>query len=97
MYETMKKRRKPRKPIFMMTRLELKSALTRAIILEFQNAKNPGGMLWGWDRPPSMYVARENRIRLAKRYSNLYGPVSGELFDRKLPSGNERTGVKNLL
>jgi hypothetical protein len=93
----MKKIRKPRKLVFMMNRLELKSALTRAIILEFQNSKNPGQMLWGWDRPPSLYVARENRIRLAKRYSKLYGPVSLKLFERKLPSGNEWTGVKDLL
>ena len=93
----MKQLRKPRKPVLMMTQLELKSALTRAIILEFQNAKNPRKMLWGWDRPPSMYVARENRIRLAKRYSKLYGPVSTKLFDRKLPSGSEWTGVKGLL
>ncbi len=38
-----------------------------------------------------MYVARENRIQLAKRYSKPYGPVSKKLLERKLPSGNEWT------
>jgi len=80
-----------------MNRTELKSALTRAIILEYQNAKTPGMMSWGWDRPPSMFVARQNRVRIAKRYSLKYGAVSDLLFERKLPSGEDWPGVRVLL
>lgn len=86
-----------KKPIGIMTRKELKSALTRAIILEYQNAKTPGVMSWGWDKPPSMYAARVNRIRLAKLYSQKYAPVSNLLFKRKLPSGEDWPGTKELL
>lgn len=86
-----------RKPIGVMNQHELKSALTRAIVLEYQNAKTPGVMSWGWDRPPSMYLARLNRIRLAKRYSQKHEPVSDLLFNRKLPSGEDWPGTKALL
>ena len=86
-----------KKPFGIMTQQELKSALTRAIILEYQNAKTPGNMSWGWDRPPSLYVARVNRIRLAKRYSKKHVPVSDILFKRKLPSGKDWPGTKGLL
>ena len=86
-----------RKPIGIMTQRELKSALTRAIILEHQNAKTPGVMSWGWDKPPPMYVARVNRKRLAKLYSQKYAPVSDLLFKRNLPSGKDWPGTKELL
>jgi len=89
--------RKPRKPIGIMSWKDLKSALTRAIVLEYQNAKVSGRMSWGWDRPPSMYVARQNRIRLAIRYSRLYGQVNKKLFERRLPSGRAWPGTKGLL
>ncbi len=80
----------------MMDQGELRSALVRAIVLEYQNAKTPGKMTWDWDAPPSMYVARRNRIRLAKLYSKKYQPVSEMLFERKLPSGSEWPGIRAL-
>ena len=88
---------KVRKPIGIMNQSELRSALVRAIILEYQNAKTPGKMSWGWDAPPSMYVARRNRIRLAKLYSMKYEPVNEMLFERKLPNGSEWPGIRALL
>lgn len=49
-----------------MTKAELKSILVRSIVLDFQNSKHPNDMSWGHDAPCSIYVARQNRIRLAK-------------------------------
>ncbi len=85
------------KPYRLMSKEELKSALVRSIVLEFQNAKHFGTMCWGHDAPVSMYVARKNRIRLAELYSRKYEPVSKILFQRKLPSGNEWKGTKVLV
>ena len=85
------------KPVGIMSGRELRNALTRAIILEYQNAKTPGAMSWGWDKPTSMYVARQNRMRLAKRYSQKYRAVSKLLFERKLPSGKDWPGTRDLL
>lgn len=86
-----------RKPIGSQNQGEMRSSLVRAIILEYQNAKTPGNMRWGWDRPSSMYLARQNRLRLAKRYTHKYAPVSDLLFERKLPAGEEWPGTKGLL
>ena len=91
------KRKYCKKPIGIMGRNDLRSALIRSIVLEYQNAKTPGKMSWGWDRPPSMYAARRKRIELAKRYSRLHGPVNELLFARKLPEGESWPGIKGLL
>ncbi len=85
------------KPLGIMSKKELKSALVRSIIIEYQNAKTPGSMPWGHDAPPSMFVARNNRIRLAKLYSQKYEPVSNILFQNKLPSGIAWKGTKVLV
>ena len=85
------------KPLGIMSKKELKSALVRSIILEYQNAKTPGVMSWGFDAPPSMFVARNNRIRLAKLYSQKYEPVSKILFQNKLPSGCAWKGTTVLV
>jgi len=80
-----------------MSNKELKNALVRSIVLEYQNAKTLGAMSWGHDAPPSMFVARKNRIRLAKFYSRKYTPVSNILFQRNLPSGGEWKGTRTLV
>ena len=80
-----------------MSQQELKSALVRAIVLEYQNSKTPGKMSWGHDAPVSIYVARKNRIRLAKIYSKKYDPVSKVLFQKKLPSGKAWKGTRVLV
>jgi hypothetical protein len=85
------------KPLGIMSQKELKSALIRSIIIEHHNSKLLGSMGWGYDAPPSMYVARNNRIRLAKKYSQKYQPVSKLLFQRKLPNGKEWQGTKVLV
>ena len=85
-------RRKTRKLPGLMSKEDLRSALVRSIILEYQNAKAPG-MLWGYDAPQSMYVARRNRKVLAITYSRKYDPVSRLLFQRKIPSGNQWKGA----
>lgn len=88
---------KAMRPLGIMSKKELKSALVRSIILEYQNEKLFGLMGWGHDAPPSMFVARNNRLRLAKRYAIKYDPVSKLLFQRKLPSGKEWKGTKVLV
>ena len=80
-----------------MSQPELKSALVRSIIIEYHNAKTPGFMSWGHDVPPSMFVARKNRLRLAALYSRKYEPVSRLLFQNKLPSGNNWQGTSVLV
>ena len=80
-----------------MNKEELKRALVRSIVLEYQNSKSLGAMNWGHDAPPSMFVARKNRLRLAKIYANKYEPVSKLMFDRKLPSGKSWKGIKVLV
>ena len=85
------------KPTSIMSKNELRSALTRAILIEYQNAKTPGRMTWGWDRPPSLFVAKLNRIRLATLYDRKYQKVNKRLFKKNLPSGKDWRGVKNLL
>ena len=80
-----------------MSKKELKSALIRSIILEYQNAKTFGSMSWGIDAPPSMFVARRNRIRLSRLYSQKYEPVSNILFQNKLPTGKDWKGTKILV
>ena len=85
------------KPLGIMSKSELKQVLIRSIILEYQNAKIPGGIGWGKDAPPSMFVARKNRIRLAKQYSKKYEPVSKLLFQNKLPSGASWKGTRVLI
>jgi len=80
-----------------MSKKELKSALVRSIVLEYQNDKTPGSMSWGHDAPPSMFVARKNRIRLAKLYSQKYEPVSKLLFQNKLPTATEWKGTHVLV
>ncbi len=85
------------KPLGIMTKDELKSALVRSIVLEYQNTKLLGSMNWGYDAPPSMFVARKNRLRLATKYARKYEPVSKMLFDRKIPSGKAWLGTKVLV
>ena len=85
------------KPLGIMSQSELKHALIRSIILEYQNAKIPGAMSWGNDAPPSMFVARKNRIRLAKIYSQRYEPVSKLLFQYKLPTNSDWQGTGVLV
>ena len=85
------------KPLGIMSKQELKSALVRSIILEYQNAKTFGAMSWGHDVPPSMFVARKNRIRLAKCYSQKHDPVSSLLFQRTLPTGHAWQGTGVLI
>ena len=80
-----------------MSKSDLKRALIRSIILEYQNAKIPGSMAWGHDAPPSMFVARKNRLRLAILYSKKYEPVSNLLFKNKLPSGTSWQGTSVLV
>lgn len=85
------------KPLGIMNKDELKRALVRAIVLEYQNAKSFGAMNWGHDAPSSMFVARNNRLRLAKMYARKYEPISNLLLKRKLPSGKEWKGTKVLV
>ncbi len=85
------------KPLGIMSKSELKSALVRSIVIEHHNAKTPGVMSWGHDAPPSMYVARKNRIRLAIIYSQKYEPVSKLLLQHKLPSGSNWQGTSVLV
>ena len=85
------------KPLRMMTKKELKSALVRSIVLEYQNEKIKRTMAWGYDAPASMFAARRNRVRLAEYYSKKYDPVSNLLFQRKLPSGRAWQGTRVLV
>ncbi len=89
--------RKQMKPFRLMSKAELKNALVRSIVLEYQNERVSGAMSWGHDAPKSMFIARKNRIRLAELYSRKYEPVSKLLFQKKLPSGNEWKGTKVLV
>lgn len=86
-----------RGPTARMTKEEVRSALLRAIVLEYQNGKSKPFPSWGRERPPSMYVLRRRRLLLAKTYATRYEPVSDLLFQRQLPRGKEWPGTRLLL
>jgi hypothetical protein len=90
------KRRTMRSPGVMLQE-ELRNALRRAVVLEYHNGKSPIFPAWGWEKPPSMYVLRQRRMRLARLYSRRYQPVAAALFRRHLPRGREWPGLRLLI
>jgi hypothetical protein len=86
-----------RGPTARMTKAEMRSALLRAIVIEYQNGKAKPFPCWGWERPTSMYVLRRRRLLLAKTYAITYEPVSDLLFQRQLPRGKKWPGTRLLL
>src|SRR5215471_16127195 len=68
-----------------MSKDQMRSALIRAIVLEYENGKVRRFPRWGWERPPSMLVLRRQRYRVAAAYAERFGPVSSLLFQRRLP------------
>src|SRR5882724_9437973 len=80
-----------------LSKTELRHALIRAIVLEFQNAKRRPFPRWGWERPTSLYVLRARRRRLALAYASRFEPVSSLLFARNLPRGKNWPGTRLLV
>jgi hypothetical protein len=76
---------------------QLRIALIRAIVLEYQNGRVKPFPHWGWERPTSMYVLRCARRRLATAYLERFGAVSSLLFARRLPSGANWPGTSRLV
>ena len=86
------------RPSTFMTKDEFRSALRRAIILEYQNGKSKPYPRWGRERPPSMYVLRVRRLRLCYSFVERYPePISSLLFARNLPQGKSWPGTRLLL
>ena len=80
-----------------MSKAELRSALIRAIVLEYQNGKQRPFPSWGWEKPKSMFVLRRKRFRLASEYAIRHEPVSSLLFARRLPYGKDWPGTGQLV
>jgi hypothetical protein len=85
-----------RGPVALMSKMQMRSALTRAIVLEYQNGKVKPFPRWGWEQPTSMYGLRTRRLLLARAYATRYEAVSALLFERRLPQG-EWPGTRLLL
>jgi hypothetical protein len=90
------KRRKHFSPA-VMSQEQLRNALIRAVVLEYQNGKTRTFPGWGWEQPPSMYVLRQKRLNLARQYAHRYQPVAAALLGRRLPRGRQWPGTRDLI
>ena len=86
-----------RKAIWLMSEKELRQKLVRAIVLEYQNSKRKHGLVWGHENISSLFVLRQNRLRIARCFSLKYRPVSKLLFSRDLPKGKLWVGTSELV
>ncbi len=90
------KRRRDVSPA-VMSQEQLRNALIRAVVLEYQNGKSKSFPRWGWEKPPSMYVLRRQRLNRARQYSHRYQPLGAALFCRRLPQGGLWPGTSALI
>jgi hypothetical protein len=97
MHRSSKNPRLLRQPLRLMSLEQLRSALIRAIVLEYQNGRVKAFPRWGWEKPTSMLVLRRARQRAAAAYLERFGAVSSLLFERRLPMGKEWPGTTRLV
>ncbi|MDR7151660.1 hypothetical protein J2W49_003636 [Hydrogenophaga palleronii] len=91
------RKRRLRRPLALMSQEEMRSALVRAIVLEYNNARLKPSPRWGWERPTSLFALRRRRLRLALHFAGKYAAVSPLLLARRLPAGNDWPGTKELV
>ena len=76
---------------------QLRSALVRSIVLQYENGRRKPFARWGWEKPPSMFVLRRARLRVAAAYLERFGAVSSLLFERRLPMEGDWPGTSRLV
>lgn len=86
-----------RGPVALMNQKQMRSALVRAIVLEYHNGEAKPFPRWGWERPTSIYVLRARRLHLASTYAAKHEAVSSLLFKHQLPKGKNWPGTRLLL
>ena len=80
-----------------MSRVHLRGAVRRLLMLEKFQSESPNKKSWGWDALPSLYATREKRKSYAAQLAIRFEPVSEYAFRRNVPIAEEWPGIANLV